>query len=509
MSSLTATQHRTHGDRGLRREAKPPTPGALESRAPAPHAPASQALTSHAPAAGALPARDRSIDLVRAVLLIVVVGLHSIMAGVGVGPGGIVLENALDHQPGFAPASWIVQVMPLFFVLGGFSSFTQWTRMRGRGHSPADYIITRLHRLLLPALAVVATVAAALLLMTLLGVPSDLIATAGFRISQPLWFLGVYVLCSALVPFLVGAHERFPILTLVVLGVAALSVDLLRAGTGISGIGFVNLLFVWLAVQQLGFWLADGRFDAWSTRVRALIGGFALVALFLLSVPGPYSPDMYENLNPPTICLILLGIAQLMLFTLLRNRLRAVAERPRIGALVNRVGARSMTIYLWHMPVIILLAAGLLILHLTVAVPLPDPLSADWWLTRPFWLLAVGLAVMPVVAWWGRIESAKRPAVFGDRTRTLNLRMVASVLLGAGAVLVILVTGFALGGALLAVGMLIAALALVSPARAITGRRVPGSAGAVTYAVTGTNTLGRVEPSAVDPHTSKVTPTRV
>ncbi|WP_030143106.1 acyltransferase family protein [Mycetocola saprophilus] len=139
-----------------------------------------------------------------------------------------------------------------------------------------------------------------------------------------------------------------------------------------------------VAAAALGF--ATGAPNPWI--IMALTGGFALVALFLLSVPGPYSPDMYENLNPPTICLILLGIDQLMLFTLLRNRLRAVAERPRIGALVDRVGARSMTIYLWHMPVIILLAAGLLILHLTVAVPLPDPLSAGWWLTRPFWLLA-------------------------------------------------------------------------------------------------------------------------
>ncbi|MCS4275178.1 peptidoglycan/LPS O-acetylase OafA/YrhL [Mycetocola sp. BIGb0189] len=405
--------------------------------------------------------RDRSVDLVRTVLLIVVVGLHSIMAGVGIGPTGIVLENALDHQAGFAPASWVLQVMPLFFILGGFSSFTQWTRMRERGHSPADYVITRLHRLLLPALAVIGTVTAALLVMTILGVPADLIATAGFRISQPLWFLGVYVLCSALVPVLVGAHERFPILSLVVLGSAALGVDILRAGMGIVGIGFINLMFVWLAVQQLGFWLADGRGESWSTRTRIIVGASALAALFLLSVPGPYSPDMYENLNPPTICLILLGIAQLMLFTLLRNWLREVADRPRISSLVNRLGARSMTIYLWHMPVIILLAAGLLILNLTVAVPLPDPLSAGWWLTRPVWLVAVGLAVIPMVAKLGRIEAAKRPAIREERTRALTLRVAAAVLLGAGSVLVILVTGFAVTGALLAVGMLVAALQLV------------------------------------------------
>ncbi|WP_183086107.1 acyltransferase family protein [Mycetocola tolaasinivorans] len=419
--------------------------------------------------------RDRSVDLVRAILLIVVVGLHSIMAGVGVGAGGIVMENALDNLPGFAPVSWFVQVMPLFFVLGGFSSFTQWTRMRERGHSPADYVVTRLHRLLLPAVAVIGTVAAALLVMTIIGVPADLIATAGFRISQPLWFLGVYVLCSALVPLLVGAHERRPVLSLALLGTAALSVDMLRASTGISGLGFVNLVFVWLTVQQLGFWLAEGRCERWGVRTRVAVGVAALLALFLLSVPGPYSPDMYENLNPPTICLILLGIAQLMLFTVLRARLREVAERPRIAGLVNAVGARSMTIYLWHMPVIIALAAGLLFLNATVAVPLPDPLSAGWWLTRPFWLVAVGLAVIPVVARLGWIEGAKRAELFLSGTRMLTPRVIAAVLLGAGAVLVILVTGFALGGAIIALGMLAAALRLV----AVTGARSTARSAAV------------------------------
>lgn len=406
------------------------------------------------------PHRDRSIDLVRAVLLVIVVGLHSMMVGISVGPSGFALGNALEHQDWFAPVTWALQVMPLFFLVGGFSSHTQWTRMRERGHSASDYVVSRLHRLLVPAVAVIVAVAIGLAAMTALGVPADLIAVAGFRISQPLWFLGVYVLCSAFVPVLVAAHGKRPVLTLVSLIAAAVAVDVLRFGTGIEGIGFLNLVFVWLAVQQFGFWLADGRFDALSTRSRVSIMVGSILTLLFLTVPGPYSVDMLNNLNPPTICLIVLGVAQLMLFTLLRDRLRIAAERPRIGAVVDALGARSMTVYLWHMPVIIVLAAGLLILNAVVHLPLPEPLSAGWWATRPIWLFAVGIAVLPVAACLGRSEMRKvSPSSLGTSPR-VRVRVAFAVVAGAGAVLVLLVTGISLAGAVMALGMLVAALAL-------------------------------------------------
>src|SRR4051812_35688730 len=108
--------------------------------------------------------RDRSIDLVRSSLLLVVVALHSMMAGVSVGPEGIVVGNALENQGWFAPLTWVVQIMPLFFVVGGFSSHTQWTRMRAQGRSASDYVVGRLHRLLVPALVAIAGVAIVLAL---------------------------------------------------------------------------------------------------------------------------------------------------------------------------------------------------------------------------------------------------------------------------------------------------------------------------------------------------------
>ena len=66
------------------------------------------------------------------------------------GPDGPVLENALEGQAWFGPVSWVVQIMPLFFIAGGFSSFHHWRSMRARGASGADYVRARLERLVRP-----------------------------------------------------------------------------------------------------------------------------------------------------------------------------------------------------------------------------------------------------------------------------------------------------------------------------------------------------------------------
>ncbi|SDY52942.1 acyltransferase family protein [Herbiconiux ginsengi] len=406
--------------------------------------------------------RDRSVDLVRSFLLLVVVGLHSTMAGISVGPHGVLLENALENQGWFGPVTWVVQIMPLFFLVGGFSSHRHWTRMREQGHSASDYVAGRLRRLLVPALVSVVAVGFGLALMTVSGVPAGLVATAGFRISQPLWFLGVYVLCSAFVPLLVAAHLRRPVLSLAGLVTAAVAVDVLRFGTDGTALGFLNLLFVWLALQQLGFWLAAGRLDALSVRTRVVIAAGSVVALVLLTVPGPYPVDMLQNLNPPTVCLIVLGVAQLMVFTLLRERLREIAEHPGVGSVVDALGSRAMTAYLWHMPVIVALAGGLLALHASAGVPLPEPLSAGWWVTRPLWLLAVGIAVLPVAAGLGRFENGTGTgtARFLGSSRRARTRIASAVVLGSGSVVLLLATGISLAAVILAVGMLVGALAL-------------------------------------------------
>jgi hypothetical protein len=402
--------------------------------------------------------RDRSIDTVRAALLVTVVALHSMMVGISVGAGGPVLRNALENQAWFAPVSWVVQIMPLFFIVGGFASISQWRNLRSGETSAASYVRGRINRLVRPAIALVAVVGAALLAMTVMGVPAQLVETASFRIGQPLWFLGVYILCSALVPLMVRAHETARLLTPVLLLGAVVAVDVARITSGVEAIGSLNLLFVWLLVQQLGFWLADGHIDGLRRRTRAGILATALVTLVALTA-GPYSADMLVNLNPPTLCLVVLGVAQLMVFSLLRPRITVLAERPVIRRVTAALGQQAMTVYLWHMPVLIALAAVLLLLNATTGVALPEPLSPAWWASRPLWLVVVGLSVVPVARLFSRFERGRRmPRASAPEPVATALSATCDALLGAAGVCTALIAGFGVVSATVSLVLLLAAL---------------------------------------------------
>ncbi|GAA2799790.1 acyltransferase [Saccharopolyspora taberi] len=390
--------------------------------------------------------RDPVLDLVRAGCLVVVVVLHAVMAGITVDAGGIDIVNAVDDQDWFTPVSWFVQVMPLFFIVGGFAGITQWRRMRDKGGTAVEFVHGRLNRLARPALIAFAMIGLGLVGAGLAGVPGDLIAQVGYRMGQPMWFLGVYLGVSALVPVLARGHESAPRTVLAGLLSLALSVDLLAARTGITALGFLNLAFVWLALQQLGFWYADGWLRDCSR--RRLLGAAisALGVLLIATAAGPYSANMYVNLNPPTACLVLLGFAQLCLVALATPRLRSWLDRSRVRRSVDALGARSLSVYLWHMPALVLLAAMLLVLR----APWPDLFGASWWLTRVPWIAGIGLITFALVAVFGRFERRSRSASGAGA-----FRAGLGVLVAIGGVAAVLVTGFsavsaAAGAALLA-----------------------------------------------------------
>lgn len=387
--------------------------------------------------------RDPVVDLVRSVSLVIVVLLHAAMTGVHLGADGLVIGNALEAHTGFAVLSWALQVMPLFFAAGGFTALSQWRRMRDRGATPAQFVRSRVERLAVPALAMIGTVVVVLAALTVFGVPVELVHEIGYRIGQPLWFLAVFILASCLVPALAAAHERAPRISLGLLIGAAVVVDVTARSTGVEGLGFLNLAFVWLAVQQLGFFWRDGRIRSGRPALMAAAGGYAAMAL--LVAVGGYPLDMLVgNNNPPTIALIALGVAHLHLVVAAAPALRRLADRAAVP--VTWVGARAMTVYLWHMPVSIVLVAVLL----GAGVHLPEPLSADWWAGRGVWLAAV-LAVSLLAA--NRLHVLERLLAPATGRAALLPTATGAVLATAG-VTTLLVGGFAGETGVIAVALL-------------------------------------------------------
>ncbi len=304
--------------------------------------------------------RDLTLDLARVFCVLLVVAIHLMMVGVGLGPDGeIVVSRPLELQPWFAPVTWAGQIMPLFFVVGGFASLTAWRSLVRRGGTGTEYVRNRVLRLAQPALPLYVFYTVALIVILLIGVDPRLVDTTVGGAGAPLWFLAAYTLCQAVVPMMVRLHARAPRATVLALLAGVILVDAARytaeaiADDGVySPIGLLNLFFVWVLVQQLGFFYADGWFDRrwWQLLLipAACYGGLALLVAY-----GPYSPDMLDNLNPPTLPLVLLGLAQACILRLLKPVLSTLMKTTGARAVVFLAGTRLMTIYLWHLPIIV------------------------------------------------------------------------------------------------------------------------------------------------------------
>jgi len=359
--------------------------------------------------------RDLTLDFARVFCVLFVVVIHLLMTGVIIDSrGGIGLERTLEAQSWYPLATWAGQIMPLFFVIGGFAGLTAWRSLQRRGGDAPGYVTSRLLRLARPAFPlfvfyIVAIGAGLIIIMTtgLLGfrVLDAVIIGAG----SPLWFIAAYAISQAFLPFLARLHEVAPKRTVLVLLSGVILVDLLRYATADLGelgfwLGLLNLLFVWPLIQQFGFWYADGFFDRpwWQL---ALISLAALGMLWPLTMLGPYSVDMLVNQNPPTLPLVFIGLSQAAFLRLLKRPLTALMRTRPARAIVFVAGTRLITIYLWHVPMIVAVAG----LALLIPGASPPPGSAEWWWSRPIeyvLLLALLFALSFLV---GRFEQPREP----------------------------------------------------------------------------------------------------
>ncbi|MHA7167505.1 acyltransferase family protein [Arthrobacter bambusae] len=343
--------------------------------------------------------RDPVIDLARFFCLILVVLSHCMMVSPVLHPDGTVTtENTLMEQHWFEPVLWVFQVMPLFFVLGGITGLESWRRLRARGGSGVDYAQLRLLRLIRPATALLASMFVGLWAASLLGVDPEVVQLIATGAGMPLWFLAAYLATQLSVPLLARLHGHSPWLTLSGLVAAVITLDSLRGAFPM--LAFVNMLFVWCAVQQFGFFIADGIFAGRSRGWFAgLIVGSNLLLGFVTGI-GVYSGNMIVDLNPPNFCMLLLGLSQAATLQLLRPALAWAAGVRWIRWMVTVAGRRSMTVYLWHLPLLAAMS-GLLLL---TDFPKPAAGTAEWWWARPLVLLGVLLLLLPVLLLCGRLE---------------------------------------------------------------------------------------------------------
>ncbi|MFV0373241.1 acyltransferase family protein [Microbacterium sp.] len=348
--------------------------------------------------------RDLTLDLSRVVCVLFVVVVHLLQVGIGPDSGGgLVTSRPAEQEPWFDAATWVGQIMPLFFVVGGFAGAAGWASWLAKGGDATGFIRLRTLRLAQPALPLMVFLAVVLTAVTVAGLAPDLVAAAAVGAGMPLWFLAAYLICQAALPALVRAHRRAPVATVVGLTAGVVFVDVLRFSTGVSEWGLLNLLFVWPLIQQFGLWYADGWFDRRRPLTLVAIAAAGYATLWPLTVWGPYSTSMLGNLNPPTVPLVVLGLSQACLLRVCRPALARVMAWRASRAAVFVLGSRLMTIYLWHLPVILAVTG----VALLIPGAAPTPSSPAWWWTRPLMFVVVIAVLLALSAVAGRWETIR------------------------------------------------------------------------------------------------------
>jgi fucose 4-O-acetylase-like acetyltransferase len=347
------------------------------------------------------------VDLLRAGSLLVVVLWHWVFTVLVWKPDGPHASNPIGHTSGLWLLTWFLQVMPVFFFVGGYVHHRTWRRGRRAGRNDLDFLRKRMARLVVPTLALLALVGAARVGAEVLAPEAEWVGRSLFLMVSPLWFLGVYLLLVSITPLAARAHERLGELALVGFGAGVVLVELLRFRFDVPYVEWANFLFVYGFAHQLGFWW-DELAAAPRRRVAALaLAG--LTGLVVLTNIGVYPRSMVgvpgepiSNMAPPSACILALCLFQVGLVMLARPRVTAWLAAGGAARPVRWANTNSMTVFLWHFTGY---AAFVGILTL-VGIGLVEQPDAGWWAQRPLWLIGPAICTVPLVRTFRRLEAA-------------------------------------------------------------------------------------------------------
>lgn len=359
------------------------------------------------------PERNRIVDFWRAAAILVVVFGHWLAASIWLTPDGhgdIELMNSLEWVPYAGWVTWVVQVMPIFFLAGGYANARALGKVTRGEELRRDWITARVRRLFTPVVPLLLTWVA--LIITLRQfVAVDVVRAGAMSATLPLWFLAVYLMLTALAPFTFEWWRRSGPTSIAGFIAAAITVDVARFVFDVPGAGWVNFLFVWGAVHQMGYLWSNADHQGgvatgtgWAlaaTSLGLLIGltGTGLYPVAMLGIPGAG----VTNMTPPTVAILILGTMQLGVIWGTQPTVKRFTATVRGWHSVVSVSGVIMTVYLWHLSAMSLVAAaGLFVFD--GALFRIEPASPLWWMTRPVWVGLLSIVTVALTVVFARFE---------------------------------------------------------------------------------------------------------
>ncbi|MAW89798.1 MAG: hypothetical protein CL575_05460 [Altererythrobacter sp.] len=353
------------------------------------------------------PERNRYVDFLRALSILAVVVGHWLVAAPYIGSDGEVVGG---HLLGILPwtqwLTWGFQVMPIFFLVGGYSNGVSWSSTRAKNGHYSDWFASRIQRLINPVFPVLLAWGLFAFLATQAGMDRATVRMAVELALVPVWFLAVYLLVTALAPFTWRLWEKLGFTSVAVFVAAAVLVDVLTFARDVPYVNFLNFIFVWVGIHQFGYAWQQGRIGQGRT-LALFLGGLAV--LIGITVYGPYPIAMIgvpgaeiTNSMPPTLALLALGVSQTGLVLALEPWGRKLLDNLTLWTATVLMNGMIMTVYLWHLTAYVLVMVAAWLgggIGLRMA-----PGSTEWWWTRPVWFALYIAVLLPLIALFARYE---------------------------------------------------------------------------------------------------------
>jgi hypothetical protein len=314
------------------------------------------------------PERDRMIDALRAGSIVCIILGHWLVTALVIEQSDVRITSPLTAMPSLAVFTWALQVLALFFFVGGYANSRSLASARAAGRGYRTWLAGRAQRLGRPIVVQLMVWGAVVGLGAAVGVPVSILHTAGLVVLQPLWFIVVYLLMSALTPATLAAYQQFGLWTALVSALVVAFVDLLQFGPGAHGAGelrWVTVIFAWLVAYLLGIAWAKGGLRSRQAALGLIFGGGTLAGVLILW--GHYPASMVgitgserSNLSPPSLLVPAVGCMQVGTVLLIRNRLTCLLQRSRIWAVAALMNQSAMTLFLWHQTALVMVTLALL-----------------------------------------------------------------------------------------------------------------------------------------------------
>src|SRR5215510_10166863 len=178
--------------------------------------------------------RNRYVDFLRGIsMLVVTVGHWLAAAPYFDATNTVTTSHILNVAPWTAWLTWGVQVMPIFFMVGGYANGISWRAARRDKKSYGAWLEGRLRRLVWPILPLLVVWVGIVAIEYARGVRPELISYGSRVAFIPTWFLAVYIGIVVLVPALGAAWARFGMKLFWALTAAAVVVDVMDVAVGL------------------------------------------------------------------------------------------------------------------------------------------------------------------------------------------------------------------------------------------------------------------------------------